>query len=197
MSVRETSLEAYRALGDAGRLQEQEATLMRLVHRHFPLPARFTRKELAAATGWTINVVTGRVFSLVQKGYLTEMTQTRDGGHLLKISESQDTATAQPALKSATEDSHAAEPSVAAAVATQPAAAQVPPMATRGNDAEEDSRKVESATSAARYPAPAAAPEVINMQGRALQVVSEQIIKTWGRDGKAYEYTACSVKEAA
>lgn len=104
MTVAATSLEAYRSLDDSGRLQEQEAKLMRLVHRHFPLPSRFTRKELQAATGWTINVIAGRCNGLVRKGFLTEYPQTRDGGHLLSISQSSQPNAAAPAdapLKSA------------------------------------------------------------------------------------------------
>jgi len=106
MSVRETSLDAYRALESSGSLQDQEWALMRLVHLHFPLPARFTRKELAMKTGWTINRICGRVFSLLEKGYLAEQPEIRDGGHLLRISESTDAATAQPAPeKRVTDDS--------------------------------------------------------------------------------------------
>lgn len=82
MTARDTSLEAFKSLD----LQGQETALMRLVHIHFPY-SRFTRKELSAKTGWTINRVCGRVFSLIEKGYLTEYPQIRDGGHLLSVSQ--------------------------------------------------------------------------------------------------------------
>lgn len=81
MGVRETSLLAYRGID----LLKSEADLMRLVHLHYSRAAQFTRKELSAKTGWEINRICGRVNALVQKGYLTEYEQTRDGGHLLSI----------------------------------------------------------------------------------------------------------------
>lgn len=83
MGVRETSLSAYRSLD----LQHSESELMRLVHLHYPYPAQFTRKELGERVRWTINRICGRVNSLVEKGYLEEHEQTRDGGHLLSIAQ--------------------------------------------------------------------------------------------------------------
>jgi hypothetical protein len=81
MTVAATSVAAYRSLD----LQQSEEALMRLVHLHFPFPTSFTRKELAAKTGWEINRICGRVNSLVEKGYLKEYPQIRDGGHLLSV----------------------------------------------------------------------------------------------------------------
>jgi hypothetical protein len=89
MTARDTSLEALQSLD----LQAQEEELLRLIRYHFQL-GRFTRKELAMRTGWTINRITGRVFSLVSKGALIEHGQTRDGGHLLSIAQSKATAPA-------------------------------------------------------------------------------------------------------
>jgi hypothetical protein len=82
MTARDTSLEALNSID----LQAQENELLSLIRYHFQL-GRFTRKELAARTGWTINRVTGRVFSLIEKGALTEYPQTRNGGHLLSIAQ--------------------------------------------------------------------------------------------------------------
>ena len=89
MSVRETSLEAYRALENSGTLQRREREVILAVHRHFPFPLSFTRKELARAMGWEINRVTGRVLTLIEKRYLTELTERKDGGYLVRVQQSQ------------------------------------------------------------------------------------------------------------
>lgn len=89
MSVRETSLEAYRAL----ELQAQERELMLVCHRHFH-EKQFTRSDLEKVTGWKNGTIAGRVNGLIKKGYLTEYDQTRGGGHLLSIA--QQKATSQP-----------------------------------------------------------------------------------------------------
>lgn len=78
---RDTSLAALSQVD----LQAQETELMRLIRYHYQV-GKFTRKELASRTGWTINVICGRVFTLVKKGLLTEYPQTRDGAHLLSVS---------------------------------------------------------------------------------------------------------------
>jgi hypothetical protein len=83
VGVRESSLGAYRSVD----LQQREREVMLACHRHFPAPARFTRKELAKALGWEINRVTGRVLTLIERGFLTEHDDTRDGGHLLSITQ--------------------------------------------------------------------------------------------------------------
>src|SRR3990167_3154890 len=89
-------MEKYRALEDSGALQDQEKRLMRQIHRHYPFPSKFTRKELAETVAWTINVICGRVNSLVKKGFLAEYPQTRDGGHLLSIRHPQPNVAPQP-----------------------------------------------------------------------------------------------------
>ena len=102
--IRETSLDAYRALEDSGALQSQERMLMIFIHRLFPNCERFTRKELATKTNWTINRVTGRVFSLIEKGFLTEYPEIRDGGHLLSVAPNR-TAAPAPLPEKLTGDS--------------------------------------------------------------------------------------------
>lgn len=88
MTARDTSLAALNSID----LQAQENELLALIRYHFQL-GRFTRKELAMRTGWTINRICGRVHSLREKGALTEYDRTRDGSHLLSIA----TETAAPA----------------------------------------------------------------------------------------------------
>lgn len=82
MGVRDTSMAALASVD----LQRQERELLGLIRYHYQL-GKFTRKELSARTGWTINVICGRVHSLIEKGALTEYGQTRDGGHLLSLAQ--------------------------------------------------------------------------------------------------------------
>lgn len=52
----------------------------------------FTRKQLAAALGWEINRVTGRVQEILRMGYLEEQGTTLEDGrsaHLLAIKAAQ------------------------------------------------------------------------------------------------------------
>lgn len=99
MSVRETSLEAYRELDRSGRLQGQERDLMLHAWRLFPPPVKFTRRELKDALknepGWEWNVISGRCTKLVAKKFLIEYPETRDGGHLLSINSGETEARGQ------------------------------------------------------------------------------------------------------
>lgn len=88
MPVRDTSRAAYDSLRDTPRLQQREREVMLCVHDRFR-GTTFTRKELAAALGWPINCVTGRVITLREKGYLEELTERRDGSYLLRIKPAQ------------------------------------------------------------------------------------------------------------
>lgn len=69
-------------------LQRREKELMLEIYRWFD-GKQFTRKELARAAGWEINRVTGRVLSLIEKGFLIELPEIRDKGHLLCIAPAQ------------------------------------------------------------------------------------------------------------
>lgn len=84
MGVRETSLSAY----DRVELQRREREVMTACWRHFPPPATFTRKELAQAMGWEINRITGRVLTLIERGFLLELKERRDDAFLLTINDS-------------------------------------------------------------------------------------------------------------
>jgi len=79
-------------------------------------------------------------------------------------------------------------PSEVRAAATLPAAAQASEQSTKG----EGEAAIPNQT-----PAPAAAP-LIHMQGRALTVVSEQLVTSYhSKTGKPFSFVVCSVKEAA
>lgn len=194
--IRESSLDRYRALEASGALQEQEKRLMRLVHRHFPLPAKFTRRELKEAIGWELSTVAGRCNGLVKAGYLVEFPETRGGGHLLQISQPRNAQPAAPAETPSTQSDTKAMERVAAAPKT--AAAQVPPMATRRDVAGSGSPRVEPVPSAVVYPAPAAAPRIEMMFGEPVEVVGEKLVHCHGKsaDGKplTFSYVAVTVR---
>ena len=86
--IRDSSLDAYDNLRDSGTLQRREREVMLAAYAHFYAKA-FTRKELARAMGWEINRITGRVLTLIEKKYLQELSDRRDGGHLLQIAPAQ------------------------------------------------------------------------------------------------------------
>lgn len=88
-AVHENSLSAFLAIepGLTGKRRE----VMLKVHGQFS-GRKFTRKQLARALGWEINLVTGRVLELIDLGFLEECGTTREDGHaaaLLQIAPTQ------------------------------------------------------------------------------------------------------------
>lgn len=81
---RDTSRAAYNSLD----LQKREREVLLFIHTHLS-GCEFTRRELADAMGWRDCRITGRVLSLIEKGYLEELKTKRDGGYLLRIADAQ------------------------------------------------------------------------------------------------------------
>lgn len=75
--VRETSLQAYRAIEP--ELTGKRRDVMLKVHAVFT-GKQFTRKQLARALGWEINRVTPRCGELIELGFLEECGSTREDG---------------------------------------------------------------------------------------------------------------------
>lgn len=65
-------------------LQHREAQLLLAALRTFRLEP-FTRMDLTRASGLPVNVVCGRVFTLVQRGALKELAERRDRSTLLQV----------------------------------------------------------------------------------------------------------------
>ena len=76
-AVAETSLEAFHSLSVAHYLQPKEQQVMAVFRTIFILR---TRQELASSLGWGINVVCGRVNSLLTKGALAVRGSRIDPG---------------------------------------------------------------------------------------------------------------------
>lgn len=69
MSVADTSLDAYREHRDSGELSAQQKKVMLFFHMH---GGEYTRSELAGSIPMRLSSVCGRVFELIELGYLTE-----------------------------------------------------------------------------------------------------------------------------
>lgn len=67
--IADTSLDAYRAHRDSGELGAQQKKIMIFFHTK---GGEFTRSELADKLGMRLSSVCGRVFELVEMGYLVE-----------------------------------------------------------------------------------------------------------------------------
>ena len=72
MTARDTSAQAYRSLD----LTESEQKVMRWLHSR-PDQA-FNRRQISVLSGIPINCVAGRIFSLLEKGYIEELPAERD-----------------------------------------------------------------------------------------------------------------------
>lgn len=87
MRTSETQVSAFRSLGARDYLQPKEREVMRA----FESPStEMTRQQISACTGMAINVVCGRVRSLLDKGVLVVRgtavdTQTRKSQELLGV----------------------------------------------------------------------------------------------------------------
>ncbi|MDA8260246.1 MAG: hypothetical protein M0Z99_32210 [Betaproteobacteria bacterium] len=65
-------------------LQHREAQVLLAALRNFRLEP-FTRGDLVEASGLPVNVVCGRVFTLIQRGALKELSERRNWAGLLKV----------------------------------------------------------------------------------------------------------------
>lgn len=87
--IASTSRDAHRAHQSSGKLGEQQRQLMLWFHgKHRDLDV--TRAELAQATGLRLSSVCGRVFELLDAGYLEETARRRctitgSSAHALRI----------------------------------------------------------------------------------------------------------------
>lgn len=67
--IADTSLDAYREHRDSGELGAQQKKIMLFYHLE---GGEFTRSELAEKIGMRLSSVCGRVFELLDMGYLVE-----------------------------------------------------------------------------------------------------------------------------
>lgn len=87
--IASTSLDAHREHRASGKLGEQQRAIMLWFHaKHRDVDV--TRAELAKATGIRLSSVCGRVFELIEAGYLEETgrrrcTVTGSSAHALRI----------------------------------------------------------------------------------------------------------------
>lgn len=83
--IRDTSRAAYVDISERGVLQDQERQIMLWCHL-LPPNAKFLRKEIGKALNMQNSTVSARVNRLVKLGYLEELAEVKDKGHLLRIS---------------------------------------------------------------------------------------------------------------
>lgn len=90
-----TSLRAFRSV----ELAESERLVMQGAYKNWPDGQWFTRGELAKRMEWPINRITGRVFTLLEKGYLQQdkgrtvrCNATGGDAHPIRIKPSGDTS---------------------------------------------------------------------------------------------------------
>lgn len=70
--IADTSLDAYREHRDSGELSTQQKKIMMFYHLE---GGEFTRSELAEKVGMRLSSVCGRVFELIEMGYLVEVAR--------------------------------------------------------------------------------------------------------------------------
>lgn len=94
-NMAETSLRAFRSV----ELAESERAVMQGAYKNWPDGQWFTRAELAKRMEWPINRVTGRVLTLLEKGYLQQdkgrtvrCNATGGDAHPIRIKPSGDTS---------------------------------------------------------------------------------------------------------
>ena len=80
--VADTSLDAYHAHRDSGRLSDQQQAVLDWLRAH---PGDWTRSEIAQRVGIRLSSACGRLNELVASGHVQQLTTRRAGSSLVRL----------------------------------------------------------------------------------------------------------------